>query len=100
MVASIFSVRLLALPIRRPLVHVNSDMAVLRWLNRTTPELDEARATFEDIAANAHRANEVVQAVRGMIAKTDHAVTSIDISRLPGNDSFIQSGADKMSNAE
>ena len=69
--------------IKQPLAAIVANASAgLRWLNRATPDLDEARATFEDIAANAHRANEVVQAVRGMIAKTDHALTSIDISQL------------------
>jgi PAS domain S-box-containing protein len=69
--------------IKQPLAAIVANASAgLRWLNRTTPELDEARATFEDIAANAHRANEVVQAVRGMIAKTDHALTSINIGQL------------------
>ena len=69
--------------IRQPLAAIVANAnAGLRWLNRPAPELDEARATFEDIAANAHRANEVVQAVRGMTAKTDHALASVDISEL------------------
>jgi C4-dicarboxylate-specific signal transduction histidine kinase len=69
--------------IKQPLAAIVANAnAGLRWLNRATPELDEARATLEDIAANAHRANEVVQSVRGMIAKTDHALTSMDISKL------------------
>lgn len=56
--------------------------AGLRWLNRATPDLDEARVTLEDIVANANRANEVVQSVRGMIAKTDETLTSLDMGEL------------------
>jgi C4-dicarboxylate-specific signal transduction histidine kinase len=58
--------------IKQPLAAIVTNAnAGLRWLNRATPDLDEARVTLEDIAASAHRANEVVQSVRGMIAKTD-----------------------------
>jgi PAS domain S-box-containing protein len=69
--------------IRQPLAAIVTNAnAGLRWLNRATPDLDEARVTLEDIAASAHRANEVVQSVRGMIAKTDQALASLDISEL------------------
>ena len=69
--------------IKQPLAAIVANAnAALRWLNRATPDLDEARVALEDIAASAHRANEVVQSVRGMIAKTDQALTSIDISEL------------------
>jgi PAS domain S-box-containing protein len=69
--------------IKQPLAAIVTNAnAGLRWLNRATPNLDEARVTLEDIAANAHRANEVVQSVRGIIAKTDQALTSLDISEL------------------
>ena len=69
--------------IRQPLAAIVTNAnAGLRWLNRATPDLDEARVTLEDIAASAYRANEVVQSVRGMIAKTDQALASLDISEL------------------
>jgi PAS domain S-box-containing protein len=69
--------------IKQPLAAIVANAnAALRWLNRATPDLDEARVALEDIAASAHRANEVVQSVRGMIAKTDQALTSLDISEL------------------
>ena len=52
--------------IRQPLAAIVTNAnAGLRWLNRATPDLDEARVTLEDIAASAYRANEVVQSVRG-----------------------------------
>jgi PAS domain S-box-containing protein len=69
--------------IKQPLAAIVTNAnAGLRWLNRATPDLDEARVTLEDIAASAHRANEVIQSVRGMIAKTDQALTSLDTSEL------------------
>jgi PAS domain S-box-containing protein len=69
--------------IKQPLAAiVTTAGAGLRWLNRTTPDLDEARAAFEQIAANAHRANEVVQSVQGMVAKTDGAAAPLNINEL------------------
>jgi PAS domain S-box-containing protein len=69
--------------IKQPLAAIVTNAnAGLRWLNRTPPELNEARATFERIAGDGRRANEVVQSVRGMIAKTDQGLTSLDISEL------------------
>jgi PAS domain S-box-containing protein len=59
-----------------------SASAGLRWLNRATPDLSETRAALERIAANGNRANEVVQSVRGVVAKTEQAATPLDITEL------------------
>src|SRR5262249_48810597 len=69
--------------ISQPLAAIEtSASAGLRWLNRATPDLGEARAAFERIAANGHRANEVVHSVRGMVAKTERAEVPLDIGEL------------------
>jgi len=69
--------------ISQPLAAIKtSASAGLRWLNRATPDLGEARAAFERIAANGHRANEVVHSVRGMVAKPERAELHLDIGEL------------------
>jgi C4-dicarboxylate-specific signal transduction histidine kinase len=69
--------------ISQPLAAIKtSASAGLRWLNRATPDLGEARAALERIAANGHRANEVVQSVRGVVVKTEQAATPLDITEL------------------
>jgi PAS domain S-box-containing protein len=61
---------------------VTNTSAGLRWLNRATPDLGEARAAFERIAANGHRAKEVVHSVRGMVANNERAEAPLDIGEL------------------
>ena len=46
--------------------------AGLRWLKKTPPCIEEARATFSDIAADGHRASEVIQSIRAMFNKGEH----------------------------
>jgi C4-dicarboxylate-specific signal transduction histidine kinase len=69
--------------ISQPLAAIKTSAnAGLRWLNRTTPDLGEARASFERIVANGDRANEVVHSVRGMVAKPERAELPLDIGEL------------------
>lgn len=51
--------------VNQPLASVvtNAD-AALRWLDRTTPDLDEARAALKRIVADGHRASKVIQSIR------------------------------------
>jgi PAS domain S-box-containing protein len=69
--------------IRQPLgAIVTNANAGLRWLDRTVPDLDEARDTLKHIAADGHRASEVIQSVRAMFAKGDHAENILDTNDL------------------
>jgi PAS domain S-box-containing protein len=49
---------------------VTNAAACLRWLDRETPNLDEARGTVRSIIKDGTRAGEVIQRVRGLVNKT------------------------------
>jgi PAS domain S-box-containing protein len=69
--------------IRQPLgAVVTNANAGLRWLARSPPDLAEVRNTLTNIAADGHRANEVIQSARAMFAKTDQAGAGIDVNEL------------------
>jgi signal transduction histidine kinase len=71
--------------IKQPLGAIAANAnAGLRWLTRTPPCFDEACETFKDIAADSHRANEVVQSVRTMFRQNEHAVTLLDTNEVIG----------------
>jgi signal transduction histidine kinase len=61
----------------------NAD-AGLRWLDRPVPELDEAKAAFKQIAADAHRAGSVIESIRAIFKGDARSRTSLDISELIG----------------
>src|SRR5262249_33528149 len=56
--------------------------AGLRWLGRTPPDLDEVRDTLTNIAADGHRASDVIQSVRAMFSRSDHGGTLLDANDL------------------
>jgi len=69
--------------IRQPLgAIVTNANAGLRWLGRSTPDLDEVHDTLTHIVADGHRASEVIQSVRAMFAKGDHAGAPLDTNEL------------------
>jgi PAS domain S-box-containing protein len=69
--------------INQPLAAIAANASAgLRWLNRATPDLGEARTAFERVVANGHRASKVVDSVRGIVAKTERAETHLDIDEL------------------
>src|SRR6202790_4598032 len=61
----------------------NAD-AGLRWLDRATPDLDKARAAFEQIVADGHRAGGVIESIRAIFRKDARNRTSLDINELIG----------------
>ena len=61
---------------------VNYAGAALRWLAKPVPDLDEVRASLEDIVNQGHRASEVVGNVRAMFNKDDEARAPLDINEL------------------
>ena len=61
---------------------VNAAAASLRWLNRETPNLDEARRAMEWIIKEGDRAGEVIRRVRALVNKTDTQKTPLDINSV------------------
>jgi signal transduction histidine kinase len=69
--------------IKQPLTGMitNAD-AGLRWLERSMP--DEAKAAFEQIVADGHRAAAVIGSIRAIFKKDSRNRTSLDINQLIG----------------
>src|ERR1700688_4589091 len=72
--------------IKQPLsgVMTNAD-AGLCWLDRTTPDLDEAKAAFKQIIHAGHRAGAVIDGIRAIFRKDARNSTSFDINELIGD---------------
>jgi len=58
--------------------------AGLRWLYRTTPDLDEAKAAFKQIIDAGRRAGAVIDGIRAIFKKDARNRTSLDINDLIG----------------
>ena len=50
------------------------------WLDRETPNLDEARRSVEWIIKDGNRAGEVIRRVRALVNKTDTQKAPLDIN--------------------
>ena len=70
----------------------NAD-AGLRWLDRSLPDLDEAKAAFKKIAADGHRAGAVIESIRAIFKRDARNRTSLDINELI-NEALILLGSD------
>jgi len=71
--------------IKQPLsgMITNAD-AGLRWLDRSTPDLDEAKASLKQIVADGHRAAAVIGSIRAIFKKDVRNRTSLDVNELIG----------------
>jgi C4-dicarboxylate-specific signal transduction histidine kinase len=56
--------------------------AGLRWLDRATPDVDEARGAFTRIVRDGRRAGEVIESIRAMFKNVDQEKTAIDINKI------------------
>ncbi len=56
--------------------------AGLRWLERATPDLDNAKNALQHILADAHRAGAVVAGIRAMFKKEARARVPLDINDI------------------
>jgi len=54
----------------------------LRWLDRATPDLDEAKEAFKQIALAGNRAGAVIESIRAIFKKDIGTRTSLDINEL------------------
>ena len=58
--------------------------AGLRFLNRSMPDLDEAKEAFKQISADGHRAGAVIGSIRTLFKKEDRNRASLDLNDLIG----------------
>jgi PAS domain S-box-containing protein len=56
--------------------------ACLGWLDRESPDLNEARAAIERIVRDGHRAGEVIRRVRALIKKADTQMVPLDVNEI------------------
>ena len=69
--------------IKQPLsAMITSADAGLRFLNRSMPDLDEAKEAFKQIIAGGHRAGAVIESIRTILKKEDRNRTSLDLNDL------------------
>jgi C4-dicarboxylate-specific signal transduction histidine kinase len=69
--------------IKQPLgAIVANASAGLRWLDRSEPDLTEARDALRRIAADGHRTSDVIESIRGMYAKSEQATKLLDTNEL------------------
>ncbi|KPG95971.1 histidine kinase [Pseudomonas sp. RIT-PI-q] len=69
--------------VNQPLTAIATNAeAARRWLGRSSPDLDEARAAIERTASDAKRASEIIQRIRAMTRKTEPKYESLDLGRV------------------
>jgi PAS domain S-box-containing protein len=56
--------------------------ACLGWLDRESPDLNEAHAAIERIVRDGHRAGEVIRRVRALIKRTDTQMAPLDVNEI------------------
>jgi signal transduction histidine kinase len=56
--------------------------ACLRWLDRSAPNLDEAKASLRHIVADGYRAGEVIESIRAIFKRDAPRRTSFDINKM------------------
>jgi PAS domain S-box-containing protein len=56
--------------------------AGLRWLDRTTPDVNETRAVFQAIIREGHRTDNVIKGIRAMFKADAETRVSVDLNKL------------------
>jgi signal transduction histidine kinase len=71
--------------VKQPLsgIIANAD-AGLNWLNRTTPDLDQTKASLNQIILDGHRAGAIIDGIRAVFKKEARNRTSLDLNELIG----------------
>jgi signal transduction histidine kinase len=72
--------------VKQPLAAMitNAD-AGRHWLDRPTPDLDEAKAAFEQIVSDGHRAAAVIDSIRAIFNHDVRTRTLLDVNALIGD---------------
>jgi signal transduction histidine kinase len=69
--------------IRQPLSAMITNAGTgLRWLDRATPDVDNAKAALNQIVIAGHRAGTVIESIRAIFKKDVRNRTSLDINEL------------------
>jgi signal transduction histidine kinase len=69
--------------VRQPLsAMITNAGAGLRWLDRVTPDLDEAKAALKKVVTDGHRADAVIENVRALFKKDARTWASLDVNNL------------------
>ena len=69
--------------IKQPLAAIATNAnAAVRWLERTPPDLGEARAAIANISAVGNRANEVIESIRAMFRRETQPQAPLDPNKL------------------
>src|SRR3954453_9339146 len=69
--------------IKQPLSAMTMDAGTsLRWLDRATPNIDEAKAALQQIVKNGHRMGAVIDNIRTLFKTEPGIRTSLDVNNL------------------
>jgi signal transduction histidine kinase len=69
--------------VKQPLAAIaTNSSAALRWLRRTTPDLDKAEASLERVVDAAHRASDVLSTIRSLFKKSGQEKVALDINTV------------------
>jgi signal transduction histidine kinase len=69
--------------IRQPLAAIaSSGSAGLNWLNKTVPDLEEARIALQTVVRQCHRADDVIKGVRAMFSHDSSVRIRVNLNEL------------------
>lgn len=69
--------------VNQPLAAISANgEAALRWLNRTQPDLDEAKTAITNMVGDTQRASEVIKRIRALVRKSDPQYVALDINNV------------------
>ena len=69
--------------LRQPLAAIAMNgSAALRWLNRETPQLDEARDAASRVVREATRADEIIKGLRILVGKSELQRSALDVKEV------------------
>jgi PAS domain S-box-containing protein len=69
--------------VNQPLAGIMANAgACLRWLDRDSPEIGEARRSVEGIIADSNRATEVIQRIRALAKKAEVDMVPLDLNEV------------------